>query len=316
MTNQNIYYNYIYLDPRKPGRFEYPNLNFCLLYEPFYAGKGFDKRYKYHIKESKRKKESYNKLKTRKIKKILELNYNLEEYIQLLNFTNNEKEALDYEIKLIKEIGRLDLKEGTLTNLTDGGDGVAGRVTCKDKDGNTFSVTKQEFDNDDDLVNESKGLVVCRVKGTDSIIRISTLEYRNRDDLIHASVDKVTCINLLTGKYETTTKEEFNNNPNLVGTTKGKKLSNEHKIKCAHKDDKNGMANKINIYNEKDELMFECFGTYFKICKEYNLPTATLSKSYKNNGTPIYQSIHGKKLAIKNGFENFIGWYAIKLDKE
>jgi hypothetical protein len=35
-----IFYNYIYLDPRKPGRYTFKNLNFSLLFEPFYVGKG------------------------------------------------------------------------------------------------------------------------------------------------------------------------------------------------------------------------------------------------------------------------------------
>ena len=37
---KNIHYTYIYLDPRKPGKFSYPNLKMSFLYEPFYVGKG------------------------------------------------------------------------------------------------------------------------------------------------------------------------------------------------------------------------------------------------------------------------------------
>lgn len=46
---EELYCNYIYLDPRKPGKYQYENLDFCLLYEPFYVGKDKDKRYLSHI---------------------------------------------------------------------------------------------------------------------------------------------------------------------------------------------------------------------------------------------------------------------------
>ena len=36
----DIYYNYVYLDPRKPGRYIYDDINVSFLYEPYYVGKG------------------------------------------------------------------------------------------------------------------------------------------------------------------------------------------------------------------------------------------------------------------------------------
>jgi hypothetical protein len=38
----NSFYVYIYLDPRKPGKFHYGE--YCFDYEPFYVGKGKDNR--------------------------------------------------------------------------------------------------------------------------------------------------------------------------------------------------------------------------------------------------------------------------------
>jgi len=43
----DIYYNYIYLDPRKPGKYNYNHM--CYLYEPIYVGKGKNNRYKSQI---------------------------------------------------------------------------------------------------------------------------------------------------------------------------------------------------------------------------------------------------------------------------
>ena len=52
MKKEDKYYVYIYLDPRKPGQFQYSGLNMCFLYEPFYIGKGSDKQMYSHLKET------------------------------------------------------------------------------------------------------------------------------------------------------------------------------------------------------------------------------------------------------------------------
>ena len=56
-------YVYIYLDPRKPGKFNYIGYNFE--FEPFYVGKGTKSRIIRHLKEVDR-----NPLKVNKISKI------------------------------------------------------------------------------------------------------------------------------------------------------------------------------------------------------------------------------------------------------
>lgn len=111
------FYVYIYLDPRKPGNFNYEEFHFD--FEPFYVGKGKEKRAWDHLFSSKKEK-SY---KSNKINKILKT-HNLEPVFVLKNIS--EKNAFELEIRLIRLIGRLDLKTGTLTNMTGGGEGVSG----------------------------------------------------------------------------------------------------------------------------------------------------------------------------------------------
>ena len=53
MEKENKYYVYIYLDPRKPGKYYYPNMDVCFLFEPFYVGKGKNKQMYSHLKETK-----------------------------------------------------------------------------------------------------------------------------------------------------------------------------------------------------------------------------------------------------------------------
>lgn len=122
----NNFYTYIYLDPRKPGKFTYGNFA-TFFYEPFYVGKGTGKRYLHHIKE----KNSTNKHKFNKIQ-ILKEKYDIESYI--LKIINNNHECCNcFEKFLIKLIGRNDLNEGTLTNLTDGGEGSLNLIQTNDK---------------------------------------------------------------------------------------------------------------------------------------------------------------------------------------
>lgn len=112
-----IYYVYLYLDTRKPGKYFYLNYEFDFL--PFYVGKGKEDRCEKHLKSCYNKnpyfKNKINKIisKTGDIPKIIKIQENL-----------LEQEAFDLEILLIKEIGRLDLKTGSLVNMTSGGEGL------------------------------------------------------------------------------------------------------------------------------------------------------------------------------------------------
>lgn len=65
------------------------------------------------------------------------------------------------------------------------------------------------------------------------------------------------------------------------------------------------------IFNQKDKLMYRCYGNMQSICKQHNLPFYALSDSLYSN-TPIYLNINIKgeitKLKNKN-FYKYKGWY-------
>jgi len=110
----NKFYVYVLLDSRKPGKYQYKDVEFE--YEPFYVGKGCGNRHKAHTCECNMK---YNKHKIAKINKIKNSEYSIvsrKVYCEL-----SERDALIQENELIKKIGRTDNRDGPLTNKNSGG---------------------------------------------------------------------------------------------------------------------------------------------------------------------------------------------------
>jgi len=114
------YYTYIYLDPRYSGRYTYGNL-ITFFYKPRYVGKGEGFRCFVHLKYKIKKGD--NKQFYGYLENIRKLNYNLKEYIIKVLDNVTDEVAKEYEITLIKTIGRKDLRIGSLFNHTDGGTG-------------------------------------------------------------------------------------------------------------------------------------------------------------------------------------------------
>lgn len=113
-----LFYVYIYFDPRSGKKV------------PIYVGKGTQKP------TDKRKKRAWshwnktpNKFFQRVLLKIKQVG--LRPSVAIIDVGSSEEEAFELEKKLIAKYGRRDLCKGTLLNLTDGGDGVSGRIFPK-----------------------------------------------------------------------------------------------------------------------------------------------------------------------------------------
>jgi len=113
----NNFYVYIYLNQLKPGVWRYKEHTFN--YEPFYIGKGRNKRETIHLTPSMLSKHNY---KSSVIKSIIKktgehpIHYRIYE-----NLSNDD--SIKIEIDLIKHFGRRDLGTGILCNGTNGGEG-------------------------------------------------------------------------------------------------------------------------------------------------------------------------------------------------
>ncbi len=103
------FYVYLLLDP---GNY----------YIPFYVGKGKSKRWRTHLQNKNPK----NQFLHRVIRKIRDKG--LEPVVMFWDQNLPEQQALDLEKELIKRFGRRNTKTGILTNLTDGGEGISGKI--------------------------------------------------------------------------------------------------------------------------------------------------------------------------------------------
>jgi len=120
------YYVYVYLDPRKPGDYNYKNINFK--FEPIYIGKGKKDRAYYHletiINNHKGREKKLNPHLKNKIKKIIDDGLSP----IIIKYYNNldEDKAFLLEKYLIDDIGRILNNSGPLTNFSEGGEGSIG----------------------------------------------------------------------------------------------------------------------------------------------------------------------------------------------
>ncbi len=127
------YYVYIFLDPRKPGKWEYNGIIFD--FQPFYVGKGTRYRMNSHFYNSSRKAKN---LKNNVIKAIEESGL---EVIRQKIFTGIEDQEAKYiEIDIILKFGRIDIGTGFMTNHTNGGEGTSGAISEKRKEFYQYSL--------------------------------------------------------------------------------------------------------------------------------------------------------------------------------
>lgn len=108
---------YCFFDTRKPGKYLYEELSFD--FQPIYIGKGNKNRPQAHFARYK----STNTRFYSKMKAIIKDGFSPNFFILKENLS--EADAFLLEVKYIKLIGRIE-NGGTLTNLSDGGEGQSG----------------------------------------------------------------------------------------------------------------------------------------------------------------------------------------------
>lgn len=154
-----------------------------------------------------------------------------------------------------------------------------GKVAVK-KNNKTFIVNKEVFDNDKTLVGHTVGFVSAK--------------------------------NINTGEHVFVSKSEFDSNDELVGVNKNIKRTDDFKINLSKKNrgSNSTTAKRINIYDDKHNLVLETFGNFETKCVEIGLPFRIFRKSYQNNTVICYKEGYSKTKAINSGNIKYQGWYA------
>ena len=257
-----MFYNYVYLNPEKPGDYIYESCSFK--FEPFYIGKGSNNRMLAHLKNSKRNLTSNNPF-MQKIKDLRKRN--TMPIVEIISFFEKETEAYENETKLIKEIGSNyieEIKNGSLKNI------------C--------------------LINQPpnlKGKTYEQIYGKEGAI-----EQKKKRRELQLSVGGYFGGRKHTeeSKLKTSISIGGENHP-MFGKHHPentiKKMSNIKKGK--YKGDKNGNAKVFTILSPSNQI-YTTKGSLKQFCKNNNLSYSALRKTITNKNSPTKGKTKGWKI--------------------
>ena len=251
------FYTYIYLDPRKPGRYEYGDYAFD--FEPFYVGKGKDGQLQTHLKYAINNTcHEKNKYKYYKIKNILK--ENLEPEILKIEDKLSEQDSFILEIYFIWAIGRSDLKLGPLTNHTDGGEGCSGRIWTDEQKrkvslsnkGKRLGISGYRWSEEEKklLSKKQKGKVVSyetKLKMSKSA-KLKIITDKHKENIRKSNIGKPATTGMCGKKHSAETKLKMSEK------AKGRNVSKETKLKISNTNRGRKAWNKGKEFSTKSKL--------------------------------------------------------------
>ena len=261
MNNEKKFYVYEYIDP-------FTN-------KPFYVGKGCNDRYLHHLKNLN---DNTNPYKKNKIKKIINKGSN--PIIKFIKTGLTETESFELEKKMINEYGRLDLKNGCLVNLSDGGEGQCGWIPNQEYRLNMSMLT----------CGEKNGMFGKKhtIETKEKIKQKAIGRKFNEDVKLKMSKDRIGDKNSFYGK---THSEE------TIEKIRQKKI---------------GRFIGENNFNAKTFLFINRFGNEIKVkggfdkfCNENNLSTAKMKRNI-NKGIILPPKKNTKSMTLES--KNCVGW--------
>lgn len=216
--NDFIFYTYVLLDPRKPGRYTYDSVSY--LYEPFYVGKGHGNRVLNHVRDKSKNHKCH------KIQSILKEGFACYFYTKIIRDVT-EKEAINKEVELIKCIGRNDLYLGPLTNLTDGGDGIVGNIYSKEARERISKAKKGKKKSKETKRKMSESFKLRPPVSVETRIKMGISQRKRKGTFTDSTRKKISEANKNRTHSEETRKK-------ISKANKGRKKSDEHKKKLGN----------------------------------------------------------------------------------
>lgn len=295
---ENKFYVYVYLNPNIEGEFIYGEYVFD--YEPFYIGKGFGDRLFHHLKCKGR---NHNKniiikdlLRENKTPIILKIKENL-----------SNEDSLILEKEMIKLIGRLDIGTGTLTNLTEGGEGHIGYIQSEETKRKRVESLKKSTLLETMRSNEFR-------ENTSKRFKEFFKDPKNREAISERMKgDKNPMYGKTTSEKQKESVRQAHKDGKVKLTPEGRQKIIESNKK--RKGKKNSVVRKdINVFYlispSKQEFIINGAVNLQSFCKEYKLQLHTLKKHINKEITS--EDVVGNKIFARNT----IGWILKKDNDE
>ena len=204
-----------------------------------------------------------------------------------LKDVNNIRYYIDIDDPIRFEKGLSGLSSGTVPVLNE-------------KTGKFHIINKSDYDNKKHKSSNYNKVPVEDSEGNRFLAELSDERYIS-GELTSVHKNKVIC-------------KDANNNTFYIDKEEFKQREYVGINKWNINKEKNPNAKTINIFNNNNEIEFNCNGDFKEICKKNNLPFISLARSYRNGGNKIYHTKRGYNEALKKGNEKFIGWYALVVD--
>lgn len=265
----NDFYIYVYLDNRKPGEWSFNDVHFK--YQPFYIGKGRGSRINCHLQP---KQLNQNTIKNNKIKSIiretgeLPLHYKIFENISF-DLSNQ------IEINMIKHFGRINLNNGILSNMTDGGEGFKNMIFTE---GSKKKMSTSRYKNNQTYSNHGSSKIIEKYDLNDNFLdRYDSLREASEKNNLGFKNISVCCRGI--------TKTAYGFKWKYVGSSYSPKIKTE------------------SVEKRKKVFKYDLFGNY--IC-EYE----SMTEAERTHKTKHISEVCLGKLNFSGGFQ----WRYEKLD--
>lgn len=219
---------------------------------------------------------------------------------------------------------------------------TSGKVIAKDLTiGKTIKVTKEEFDNNSNLVGHTHNRLPAKNITTGERVHVTKEEFNSNDELVGTTknIPQPHKIGMLAAKdkhgatYYISNKDERYLSGELTAINKGRKFGEEFGKKISELRNSSGdtigprnpKAEIIIIFNDKDEPVYISHGNFVQTCRDNNLSEQLLARTYKNN-TTLYDYVDEEyikssrkwvltKLFNSELYNNYKGWYARKMER-